>query len=166
VSLALPEPAATAALGRRLAAALLRTQPARAWLVTLAGPLGAGKTTLVRGLLAGLGCTERVRSPTYTLVEPYELDGLRLAHLDLYRLAEPEELEFLGVSDLAEEGWTRVVEWPERGAGWLGEADLALTLDFEGAGRRVRLEALTPPGRALLQAVLAQISPGGTQTLQ
>lgn len=125
----------TAALGARLARGL----PDRGSL-HLHGDLGAGKTTLVRGLLQALGHAGPVRSPTYTLVEPYRLDGGRqLFHLDLYRLADPEELELLGLRELTAEGFL-LVEWPERGAGVLPPPLLAIHLAPRGSGRSARLE--------------------------
>jgi tRNA threonylcarbamoyladenosine biosynthesis protein TsaE len=105
----------------------------------LQGELGAGKTTLVRGLLRGLGHSGSVRSPTYTLLEPYEFPGLSVLHFDLYRLADPDELEYLGVREQSGEGSLWLVEWPDRGSGWLPAPDLVVTLVVEGDGRRLRL---------------------------
>lgn len=125
------------ALGKRLGAAAKKMTGLT---VYLEGDLGAGKTTLARGWLAGMGHTGRVKSPTYTLLELYELPGgARLAHMDLYRLADPEELEFLGVRDLS--GWL-LVEWPEKGADHLPAADLEIRIEFlPDAGRRVIVRA-------------------------
>jgi tRNA threonylcarbamoyladenosine biosynthesis protein TsaE len=105
----------------------------------LVGDLGAGKTTLVRGLLHALGHSGPVRSPTYTLIEPYELPGRTVLHFDLYRLADPEELEYLGAREQSGPGTLWLVEWPGRGAGWLPEPDLVATLQPEGQGRRLLL---------------------------
>jgi tRNA threonylcarbamoyladenosine biosynthesis protein TsaE len=102
--------------------------------VYLTGDLGAGKTTWVRGFLAASGVAGAVRSPTYTLVEFYELADATAVHLDLYRLQQPAELEGLGVRDWAGPGYLWLIEWPERGAGALPRADLAVTLR---AGRDV-----------------------------
>ncbi len=113
----------------------LTTEPL---LITLDGPLGAGKTTLVRGVLRGQGYGERVVSPTYTLMEAYNVSGRTLVHLDLYRIADPEELEFLGLRERLDEAQI-MVEWPQKGAGWLPQADLAITLATEGSGRRAKL---------------------------
>lgn len=140
----LDDSAATEAAGARLAQ-LLGSR--RGLVVFLHGDLGAGKTTLVRGWLRALGITGPIRSPTYTLVEPYELDGRSLLHLDLYRLSDAEELEQLGVYDTPPESSTWLVEWPERGAGQLPIPDLSIHLQASGDGREIRLEptaALAP----------------------
>ncbi|HDK03015.1 MAG TPA: tRNA (adenosine(37)-N6)-threonylcarbamoyltransferase complex ATPase subunit type 1 TsaE [Gammaproteobacteria bacterium] len=132
-------------------------------LIHLEGELGTGKTTLVRGFLAALGHRGPVRSPTYTLVEPYELGARLVYHLDLYRLADPEELEFLGIRDLLDGEAICLVEWPERGAGLLPSGDLVLRLTYAGPGRRVCLRAGTPAGAAVLAALAEQVpgSEGG-----
>lgn len=146
LDLALPEERATEALARDLAAVL----PV-ALTVYLQGDLGAGKTTFVRAVLRALGHSGAVNSPTYTLVEPYEIDGRRIAHMDLYRLADPEELEFIGIRDLAEPPVVLFIEWPERGRGMLPEPSLLVDLAHEGAGRRARLRALDDSARTLLE---------------
>ncbi|MDS4070151.1 MAG: tRNA (adenosine(37)-N6)-threonylcarbamoyltransferase complex ATPase subunit type 1 TsaE [Candidatus Competibacter sp.] len=137
--------AATEALGARLAAAL-----APGCVLYLSGELGAGKTTLARGLLRALGHRGTAKSPTYTLVEPYQVADRRLFHWDLYRLADPEELEFLGLRDQVDGEAVLLIEWPERGRGELPAADLAVTLDYAGAGRACRMEAGSPTGQAML----------------
>ena len=138
IRLDLADPAATEAMGAKLAQALLQRP---GLVVFLHGDLGAGKTTLVRGWLRQLGATGAIRSPTYTLVEPYELDGRSLLHLDLYRLSDAAELEQLGVYDTPPESSVWLVEWPERGAGQLPEPDLKIFLQVAAAGREMRLEA-------------------------
>ena len=151
----LPDPESTIRAGRHLAAALgalgrgLRRDPRS---VHLSGPLGAGKTTLVRGLVRGLGHRGPVKSPTYTLVEPYALEGLKLYHFDLYRLAAAPELDDFGARDYFHEGALCVVEWPERGEGALPPADLALDLRICGDGRLLCARGQTPAGRKLLAA--------------
>lgn len=140
----LEDAAATEAAGARLAG-LLRAR--RGLVVFLYGDLGAGKTTLVRGWLRALGVAGPIRSPTYTLVEPYELGGYSLLHMDLYRLSDPGELEQLGVYDTPPESSTWLLEWPERGAGQLPLPDLSIHLQVAGSGREIRLEpsaALAP----------------------
>jgi tRNA threonylcarbamoyladenosine biosynthesis protein TsaE len=145
----LADPQATEALGARLAGPLAEACRAAPVIVHLEGPLGAGKTTLARGLLRGLGHAGRVRSPTFTLLEPYELAGCQVIHLDLYRLADPGELEYLGLIDMLAPGTIALVEWAERGGDRLPGADLRITLDYHGTGRCAQLAALTPSGRAV-----------------
>lgn len=145
----LPNEQATLALG----AALSRLAPGG--LVTLEGPLGAGKTTLVRAFLRALGHEGAVRSPTYTLLEPYEVGGCPIVHLDLYRLAEPEELEELGLRDYLHPGTWLFVEWPQRGHGVLPQADLEIQLRTEGAGRHATLQSRSALGEAWLAALSA-----------
>ncbi len=118
-------------------------------LVFLIGELGAGKTTLVRGLLRGLGHRGPVRSPTYTLVESFELPTARVHHLDLYRLADAEELEYLGIRDLLDDTSLVLVEWPERGAGVLPTPDLEIVITPEDSGRRLRLSSASGWQRGL-----------------
>ncbi|MDN3519294.1 tRNA (adenosine(37)-N6)-threonylcarbamoyltransferase complex ATPase subunit type 1 TsaE [Aquisalimonas lutea] len=137
---ALPDAAATEALG----AALWRSWPGGQCVVLLDGDLGAGKTTLVRGLLRAAGHDGAVRSPTYTLMEPYELTAGRVVHLDLYRLADAEELEYLGLRDELGPGTLILVEWPERGRGVLPAGDLHIALADANHGREATLTALTP----------------------
>lgn len=123
--------------------------------IFLEGDLGTGKTTLTRGILRGLGHSGAVRSPTYTLVESYALTGFELYHFDLYRLGDPEELDYLGLRDLLGNASVWIVEWPERGAGLLPKPDLRIRLAHLDAGRRLTLNALSPSGQALLADVIS-----------
>jgi len=138
IRLQLADADATEAMGAQLALAL---SGCAGLVVFLHGDLGAGKTTLVRGWLRQLGATGAIRSPTYTLVEPYELAGRSLLHLDLYRLSAAAELEQLGVYDTPPESSVWLVEWPERGAGQLPQPDLSIFLQVAAAGREIRIEA-------------------------
>lgn len=123
-------------LGAALAGALLQVSgkgPGAAIVVAIQGELGAGKTTLVGGLINALGITGAVRSPTYTLIEPYEAHGRHLYHLDLYRLADPQEVAALGIRDLLLSDAVLLIEWPERGVGALPDADLAIAITYPAA---------------------------------
>ncbi|QOR40937.1 tRNA (adenosine(37)-N6)-threonylcarbamoyltransferase complex ATPase subunit type 1 TsaE [Billgrantia diversa] len=121
--------------------------------IYLEGELGAGKTTLTRGILRAHGHAGAVKSPTYTLVEPYESQGGRVYHFDLYRLGNPEELEFIGGRDLFADDALCIVEWPSRGEGWLPTPDLTVALSLAGNGRSAWLEAHTEHGRSVLEAL-------------
>lgn len=148
LALCLPDVGATALLGTRLAA----TRPPRA-VVHLHGDLGAGKSTLARAMLRALGVQGAIRSPTYTLVERYALADGEAFHLDLYRIGDAGELEFLGL-DLGE-GTLWLVEWPERGAAGLPPADLRIELALADPGREARLVAASPAGRGWLAQIEA-----------
>lgn len=141
----LPVEAATLALGARLAGALRGGMA-----VFLHGDLGAGKTTLVRGLLRARGHAGPVKSPTYTIVESYLIDGSEIFHFDLYRLSDPEELEEAGLRDHFGGSAICLVEWPERGAGLLPPPDLTVTLSHAGEGREAVIGATTTAGEAAL----------------
>jgi tRNA threonylcarbamoyladenosine biosynthesis protein TsaE len=155
----LPDSDATDALARALAA----SQPSAAAVVYLHGDLGAGKSTLARAWLRGLGVSGAIRSPTYTLVERYPLGSsapvTEALHLDMYRIAEPEELEFLGLDDASDALW--LVEWPERGGDALPPADLRVTLAIDGAGRRCEIVAGSAAGQAWLTRLASFIAPDG-----
>lgn len=141
--LTLPDPAATERLGQSLAA-LIRTR--RGGVVYLTGDLGTGKTALARACLRALGAQGAVKSPTYTLVEPYDFvlqqGALRVLHMDLYRLSEPEELYGLGVFDEPPNLCWWLVEWPEKGGALLPPATLEIHLSAADAGRNALLMAL------------------------
>ncbi|MCI0510639.1 tRNA threonylcarbamoyladenosine biosynthesis protein TsaE [Chromohalobacter marismortui] len=121
--------------------------------VHLEGELGAGKTTLTRGILRAYGHVGAVKSPTYTLVEPYALQGVEVYHFDLYRLGDPEELEFMGARDMLGGGGLSLIEWPSRGKGWLPSPDLVIHLALAGEGRQVTLEGLSPHAEAVMAAL-------------
>lgn len=141
IEIHLPTLAATEAFAAELAKVL---EPGM--VVYLEGVLGAGKTTLVRSVLAVRGFSGRVKSPTYTLVEVYP----GVAHFDLYRLTDPEELEWLGVRDYFAGDTLCFVEWPEKGVGVLPQPDLVCRLEVEGSGRKLTLSAFSQGGLKVL----------------
>ncbi|MWJ26895.1 tRNA (adenosine(37)-N6)-threonylcarbamoyltransferase complex ATPase subunit type 1 TsaE [Halomonas sp. ZH2S] len=126
--------------------------------VYLEGDLGAGKTTLTRGILRAYGHLGAVKSPTYTLVEPYEINGRQLYHLDLYRLGDPEELEFIGGRDLLDADSLCIVEWPSRGEGWLPPADVQASLIVQDGGRHITLQGVSAWGKDVLMRLEQPIS--------
>ena len=144
IELSLPQAESTDLLGQALA----QTRPAQA-VVHLQGDLGAGKSTLARALLRALGVQGPIRSPTYTLIERYPLDTGEAWHLDLYRIGNAGELDFLGLDDASADLW--LIEWPERGAGGLPPLDLVVALEIDGHGRRAQLQAHSPTGEAWLR---------------
>ena len=150
LTLDLPDAGATAVLGAALARAFPGAS-ARCVVVHLRGELGAGKTSCVRGLLRALGVAAAVRSPTYTLVESYSLPPLTCVHVDLYRLRSPGELEDIGLRDYLQPGYLLLVEWPEKGGTSSPPADLVLSLDYVGAGRRARVLSVGERGRFWLE---------------
>jgi tRNA threonylcarbamoyladenosine biosynthesis protein TsaE len=142
----LPDEQATQALALRVASAL-----DEGMVIYLFGPLGAGKTSFARALLTRLGVGERVKSPTYSLIEGYVASGRPAWHLDLYRIADLGELEWLGLDALSDPAALVLVEWPERGQGALPAADIEWHLSYESDGRRATADALTARGQQLLE---------------
>ena len=136
----------TLALGRRISKFI---KPSL--VITIQGNLGAGKTTLSRGILQGLGHIGNVKSPTYTLVESYELELGSVYHFDLYRIVDAEELEYMGFADYLSDAALCLIEWPERGEGFLPLADVSISIDQSGQGRCVTLNAQSEAGLKLVQ---------------
>jgi tRNA threonylcarbamoyladenosine biosynthesis protein TsaE len=146
----LPDAAATERLGASLAAGI-----APGLVLHLRGELGAGKTTLVRGLLHALGHAGRVKSPTYTLVEPYTLSRLDLYHFDFYRFNDRSEWVASGFRDYFSPETACVVEWPERAGDLLAPPDLQIRLEIAGEARQALIEACTPAGASWLSSLPA-----------
>jgi tRNA threonylcarbamoyladenosine biosynthesis protein TsaE len=122
-------------------------------LIFLEGNLGMGKTTLSRGIIRGLGHVGAVKSPTFTLVEPYEIGDIRAFHFDLYRLVDPEELEFLGIRDYFEDDALCLIEWPDKGAGFLPKPDLTITISPQDSGRSLKILSQGSRGKAWCAAL-------------
>lgn len=146
ISRFLPAETDTLALGAALAAAI---EPGL--VIYLSGELGAGKTTLARGMLRGLGYAGKVKSPSFALVEPYTFSRLYLYHFDFYRFTEPRELEEAGFRELFNPDSVCLVEWPEKAAGAVPAADLRITLAAQGTGRQLEIDADTEAGRRCLK---------------
>jgi tRNA threonylcarbamoyladenosine biosynthesis protein TsaE len=139
----------TMAAGGQLAR-IVRARGIDSLVIYLVGDLGAGKTTFVRGFLRALGHTGRVPSPTYTLIEPYDLADYAVSHIDLYRLQTPGEAASLALAELSGSGTIMLVEWPENGGHGVPPADLRIELDIDGLGRVMRLDGSSPAGAALI----------------
>lgn len=122
-------------------------------LILLNGDLGAGKTTISRGILQGLGHHGPVKSPTYTLVEPYKLDLGKIFHFDLYRLIDPEELEHIGFSDYLSEANLCIIEWPENGGSYIPQPDITIDISLYQSGRKVTLDSQTDLGKKCIYQV-------------
>jgi len=156
IEFALADENATARLGAALARAVdaeLAVVRERGLVVALSGDLGAGKTSLVRAMLRALGVTGPVRSPTFTLVEPYVVSSLDFYHFDFYRLTDPREFALAGFREMFGEGRVCLLEWPEKAAGQLPAADLQFTLRVAGSGRIAAVGAASEFGSACLQRI-------------
>lgn len=138
---------ATLSLGAELAAAC----PPELTVIHLEGELGAGKTTLTRGFLQALGHKGKVKSPTYTLVELYQLQSRPVFHFDLYRLSDAGELEFLGLDDYLRDNAICLIEWAQRGSEYLPEPDLLIQLDYQNQARNAHITPRSPRGEAVCQ---------------
>lgn len=124
--------------------------------IHLVGDLGAGKTTFSRGFIRAFGYQGRVKSPTYTLVEPYDINELTIFHFDLYRLADPEELEFIGIRDYSEMHHLSLIEWPAKGEGLLPPFDIQITIEFTEQGRSIVVKGGTAAGNRLIRTLQKQ----------
>ena len=158
---------ATREVAGKLAEGLRVIVPNRVVVLHLFGELGAGKTTFVSGVLKALGVEGAIRSPTYTLLEPYDLNTMRVYHLDLYRLAGEGELEMLGLRDLLAPNALVLIEWADRGGRAVPPADVEITLRYPGFNasdfalgdaREIHLSAVTPIGDLLMAELLARTS--------
>ncbi|MDD1627234.1 MAG: tRNA (adenosine(37)-N6)-threonylcarbamoyltransferase complex ATPase subunit type 1 TsaE [Methylococcaceae bacterium] len=123
----------------QLGAELFKSVPSKC-LIFLQGDLGAGKTTLARGFLRAAGYNGTVKSPTYTLVEEYVIGGRKIFHFDLYRVVDPEELEWIGIRDYFDQDSVCFIEWPDKGKGFLPNPDIIITLKPQGLARSVNIE--------------------------
>jgi tRNA threonylcarbamoyladenosine biosynthesis protein TsaE len=158
---ALADESATARLGAALARAIeseAAAITAHGLVVALAGDLGAGKTSVVRAMLRALGVTGAVRSPTFTLLEPYVVSSLNFYHFDFYRLADPEEFSFAGFRDMFGPAAVCLIEWPDKAAGHLPAADLQIALRVAGQGRHANLTAATELGAACLDRITTEMA--------
>ena len=144
---------ATVAFGTALAKAI-QQQQGHSFVAYLNGDLGAGKTTLTRGVVRGMGHKGNVKSPTYTLVEPYELANWHVYHFDLYRLADPQELEYMGIRDYFSANCCCFIEWPEKGQGLLADADVSIDLAYDGEQRKITLTGQTELGICVLNELV------------
>ena len=149
----LTDESATIAMGKQLAD-IVKNSLKQGIVVYLYGDLGAGKTTLTRGFVQGMGHNGHVKSPTYTLVEPYELNDWQVYHFDLYRLSDPEELEYMGIRDYFADNCCCFIEWPEKGLGMIKAPDLQINLAYSDEQRTLSVQAKT----ALGEQVLAELA--------
>lgn len=149
ISAILTDDSQTVFWGAKIAAALKKGGT-----VYLHGELGAGKTTLCRGILRAYGHQGAVKSPTYTIIEPYELDGVNVYHFDLYRMVDAEEWEYLGVDEYFSPENICLVEWPEKGANYLPASDINITLLYDENGRKISISASNHRGVEILQELI------------
>lgn len=153
----LPDEAATVTMGENIAKVVLQQyklqQNQQSLVVFLNGDLGAGKTTLTRGFVRGMGHQGNVKSPTYTLVEPYELPPWQVYHFDLYRLSDPEELEYMGIRDYFSDHCCCFIEWPEKGAGVLANADIIINIVYQEEQRVIEFISCSSRGEGVLQSL-------------
>ncbi len=146
----IPDEGTMLRFGKKLAEVLVKQPKDNAIVLYFNGDLGAGKTTLTRGMVQGLGYQGNVKSPTYTLVEEYSIAGKMVYHFDLYRLADPEELEFMGIRDYFSQNCICLIEWAEKGEGILPEADLLVNIDYYDDARNITLIAQNSVGEHIL----------------
>lgn len=140
---------ATVMVGEKIAQ-IVKQLIAQGLVVYLHGDLGAGKTTLTRGFVRAMGHQGNVKSPTYTLVEPYELPPWRVFHFDLYRLSDPEELEYMGIRDYFSDDCCCFIEWPEKGAKFIAAADLVIDIAYQQEQRHISIQAYSQHGMNIL----------------
>lgn len=145
----LSDEAATVAMGIDLAQ-IIKDELKKGLIVYLYGDLGAGKTTLTRGFVQSMGHQGHVKSPTYTLVEPYDMGDWQIYHFDLYRLSDPEELEYMGIRDYFSDQSCCFIEWPDKGKGWLAKADVTIELKYVNDQRAITLKSHNEFGQKVL----------------
>ncbi|TCP95725.1 tRNA threonylcarbamoyladenosine biosynthesis protein TsaE [Cricetibacter osteomyelitidis] len=148
----IPNENAMIEFGAKLMHILAGTKSNHGITLFLNGDLGAGKTTLSRGMIQSLGHQGNVKSPTYTLVEEYHLQGKHIYHFDLYRLSDPEELEFMGIRDYFSTDSICLLEWAEKGQGILPPADLLVNISYADTARNIELIANSPVGQHILES--------------